>query len=247
MNNELDRESYTPLYVQVQEIIKKKIENGEYEVGKKVPSETQLQKKLSISRTTARNALQELVNEGILESKQGKGTYVRRKKLNYQLTRLTSFTEDIKNKGLNPDTEVLKKELITPGDFVLNKLNLNQGEKTYYLKRLMKIDKEVVGVHEAYLNEKLLKDKGFLNYNFSDNSLYSVLRNEYNIILGEANETIEAAPADNYTSKLLNIDESFPVLILNRLTYTEKGELLEYCKIIYRADRYKYNVKLERK
>ncbi len=247
MNVSLDRSSYMPLYIQVKEMIKEKIKKGDYKRGEKVPSEAELQKELSISRTTARNALKELVNEGILETHQGKGTFVCKEKLSHPLPNLTSFTEDIKNKGFKPGAEVIENRLIKPDKYVREQLDLADSDRVYYLKRLRTIDGEAVGLHKAYINAKLLEGRDFREINFAEKSLYKTLENEYNIKIGEAEETIEALPADISISKLLNMSGSFPVLILNRKTYTVDGKLLEYVKIIYRADRYKYHVRLKRK
>ncbi|MGM0603603.1 MAG: GntR family transcriptional regulator [Bacillota bacterium] len=250
MNVKLDRSSYIPLYIQVKEMIKDKIEAGNYSQGERVPSETELQNELSISRTTARNALKELVNEGILETHQGKGTFVCKEKLSHPLPNLTSFTEDIKNKGLKPGSEVIENKLLNPDEFVKEQLDLENTDKVYLLKRLRTIDGEAVGLHEAYINAQLLEEleaSKFTEIDFEKNSLYQIFENEYGIKIGEAEETIEASPADSNISNMLNIPESFPVLILNRQTYTEDGKPLEYVKIIYRADRYRYHVKLKRK
>ena len=228
-------------------MIKEKIKEGDYKSGEKVPSEAELQKELSISRTTARNALKELVNEGILETHQGKGTFVCKEKLSHPLPNLTSFTEDIKNKGFKPGAEVIENRLINPEKYIGEQLDFADSDRVYYLKRLRTIDGEAVGIHEAYLNAQLLEGRDFTEIDFAEKSLYRTLESEYGIKIGEAEETIEASPSAEKVSRLLNIPDSFPVLILNRKTYTEDGKPLEYVKIIYRADRYKYHVKLKRK
>src|SRR5690349_19645318 len=97
----------TPLYDQLKEILRQEIAKGAYRPEEQLPSETQLVQRYNISRTTVRQALNDLVNEGILYRRQGKGTFVAPPKIEQELVRLTDFVEDMAQAGLNPSSKVI--------------------------------------------------------------------------------------------------------------------------------------------
>src|SRR5258708_39864193 len=109
------RNSPLPRYYQLKEIIRERIRSGEWKPGELIPSERELSEQYKISRMTARQAITELVNEGMFYREQGKGTFVSRHKITQQLIRLTGFTEDIKTRGQRPGTKVLSAQM-SPAD-----------------------------------------------------------------------------------------------------------------------------------
>ncbi len=101
------RNSPLPRYFQLKEIMRERIRSGEWKPGELIPSERELSEKYGISRMTARQAITELVNEGLFYREQGKGTFVSQRKITQQLIHLTGFTEDIRARGQRPGTKVL--------------------------------------------------------------------------------------------------------------------------------------------
>jgi GntR family transcriptional regulator len=241
----LDREAHVPLYYQLKKIIEGMIQDGVWQPGDKIPSENELKEQFEVSRTTVRLALNELVIEGKLKKQQGKGTFVAEPKVEHPLPSLRSFTKEVENKGFSPGGKVINLERKVPPKKVRNELKLDEQEECIVLERIRTVNGDKVGIHFAYLNPSLLKEPKFEQFNFGDNSLYQIIEEKYDIKIGEATETIEAAPADKYQSELLDIEEGFPMLVLKRLTYTQEQVPLEFVEIFYRSDRHKYSINLK--
>ena len=241
---ELSKTNHIPLYIQLKEIIENKIETGIWEPGDKIPSESILGDKYEVSRTTVRLAIKELINEEKLKSEQGKGTYVFKPKMDQTLPHLTSFTEDIKQKGLKPGAEVIEFKECYPDKNISEKLEIEKDDKVIILKRLRTANDESVGIHVSYLNSNII-DISKLKEKDLSASLYNILEKDFNLKITEANETIEAISSNRKQSELLNIDEGSPLLYLQRVTKM-KEKPIEYVKVFYKADRYKYSINLTR-
>src|SRR5713101_906477 len=116
------RNSPLPRYYQLKEIIRERIHSGEWKPGELIPSERELSEQYKISRMTARQAITELVNEGLFYREQGKGTFVSRHKITQQLLRLTGFTEDIRARGQRPATSVLSAQMCPASEEIAERL-----------------------------------------------------------------------------------------------------------------------------
>src|SRR5260370_34090421 len=121
------RKSPLPRYYQLKEIMREKINSGEWKPGALIPSDGELGEQYGISRMTARQAITELVNEGLFYREQGKGTFVSRHKITQQLIRLTGFSEDIKARGQRPGSKVLSAEMFPADETTAEKLSIDPG------------------------------------------------------------------------------------------------------------------------
>lgn len=242
----VDRNDHLPLYIQLKNIIEEKINEEIWKPGDMIPSEKELQKKFGVSRITVRQAIKELENEGLVKKKQGKGTYVSFPKLSHKLPNLTSFTEDIESKGLNPESKIIDIKKVINED-IARKLDADPQTVFLNIKRLRLINEEAVGIHDCYLDTNVLGDETITEIREMDinNSLYDIIEN-HNVKISHADETLEGGIADKYISRLLGIKEHFPLLILDRITFTDDNEAFEYVKMHYRADKYKYSFRLYR-
>lgn len=240
----INREASVPLYRQLKRGLLDCIESGSWGPGHLVPSEAELIRQYGVSRTTVRQALGELVSEGVLRREQGRGTFVADPKLEQPLSELTSFTDDIRAKGHHPGSITLHVEEVIPPDRIAAQLQMRPQAIAVRLERLRTVDGEAVGLHTAYLPRTLLGDITLEELRGEDFSLYALLQRRLNVRFGEAIETLEAAAADAYQSRLLEVGKGSPVLQLERLTLTAEGAPLEYVDIVYRADRYKYVTRL---
>ncbi len=242
----IDRNDHLPLYIQLKNIIEDKIKEEDWEPGDIIPSEKELQKQFEVSRITVRQAIKELENDGRVKKKQGKGTFVSFPKLSHELPNLTSFTEDIKSKGLKPESEIISIEKVLEKE-VAEKLNINPNTLFLNIKRLRLINGEAVGIHDCYLNTNILNENAVKEIQTMDNSesLYDIIES-YNIDISYADETLEGGISDPYISELIGIKKDFPLLILERITYTDENEAFEFVKMHYRADKYKYSIRLNR-
>ncbi len=242
----VDRSKHVPLYIQIKELIAQKIKDKVWEPGDPIPSEKELQDQYRVSRITVRQAMNELVNDGLVTKKQGKGTFVSFPKLSHSLPNLTSFTEDIRSKGLNPQAETLR---IEKGKYphVADKMGLEKDTSFLNINRLRLINGEEVGIHDSYINLSVLKGTPLASIDTFDytESIYDALESS-GVVLAYADETLEGGIADEEIATMLGIQKGFPLLILERITYTSESLPVEYVMMHYRADKYKYTIRLSR-
>src|SRR5205823_4815861 len=140
------RNSPLPRYYQLKEIMRERIRLGEWKPGDLIPSERELGETYGISRMTARQAITDLVNEGLFYREQGKGTFVSQHKITQQLIQLTGFTEDIRARGQRPGTKVLSAEMFPADEATAERLRISQGTLIFRLRRLRLADDEPLAI-----------------------------------------------------------------------------------------------------
>lgn len=239
----ITRENRLPLYIQLKDLIIEQIEKKKWQPGDAIPTEKELQKAHQVSRTTVRQALYELVNEGVLNKIQGKGTFVAQPKLEPIRPDVTGFTQDMAIKGRDIRSIVLETETVQAEEKIARALHQSVGIDLFKLVRLRLLDGVVIGYHEAYINKRLVGAIPLDTYDFANGSLYECLKQE-GLVLGVADETVEAGLAGELYANFLGISANSPVLKLTRVTHLQDGSPLEYVKMVYRADRYKYTLRL---
>jgi len=238
----LNKESPIPLYLQLKEILLGKIENCELKPHDRLPSERDLAKEFGISRMTVRQALNELAHEGRIYARVGKGTYVAEPKIDQNLQVLTSFTEDMHNRGLVPSAKLLEAGLIPASPKLATILHIQPGTEVVKLERLRLANDIPMALETAYLPHHLCPN--ILQYDLAARSLYEILRRQYKLRLAKAKQTIEAALANEREAELLNLSIPSPILLMERTTFLEEGQVIEYVKSAYRGDKYKFHVVL---
>lgn len=237
MNNnyQMNINSSKPLYMQLKDMLLERIMSGEYKPEEKLPSERDLSEELNISRMTVREALKALVNEGYIYTQVGKGTYVTN--LHYkQDTSLTSFSEQMKKLGKKVSNKVIEFSLDQANMEVINKLELHQNSLVYKLKRLRLANNKVIAIETAYIPEDLCKKLD--EFDFSHESLYAVLRNNYGLQLSLADQIIIASLANEDEYQIFDIDSPAAVLRMKRITKTKQKKVIEYVESVYRGDSY---------
>jgi GntR family transcriptional regulator len=211
--------------------------------GSPVPPERTLALTFDTSRTTVRQALQELVIEGRLSRIQGKGTFVAQPKLAMALE-MTGFTESMRAQGLEPKSQVLDIGFVTADEELADRLDIKVGARVLRIERLRMANDEPMAIETTHLSAKRFPG---LRKSFERSlSLYAALEDEYGVRLGEAVETIETAPCPPREAELLGTDVGLPLLVLSRHSKDEGGEPIEFVKSMYRGDRYKFVARLQR-
>ena len=238
------RNSPLPRYYQLKEIIRERIRSGEWKPGDLIPSERELSEKYGISRMTARQAITDLVNEGLFYREQGKGTFVSQRKITQQLIHLTGFTEDIRARGQRPGTKVISAEMHPADEATAEKLRIPSGTPIFRLQRLRLADGEPLAIEVSQINFKGCQM--LLEENLEQNSLYRVLETKYGISLMEADQELEAGLAGNEEAQFLKISVGSPVLFTRRTTYTERNQPVEYAKAVYRGNKYTFYTHMKR-
>jgi len=238
------RNSPLPRYYQLKEIMRDRIRSGEWKPGDLIPSERELGEQYGISRMTARQAITDLVNEGLFYREQGKGTFVSQRKITQQLIHLTGFTEDIRARGQRPSTKVLSAEMSPADETTAEKLRIPADTLIFRLQRLRLADGEPLAIEISQISfkgcERLLEE------DLENNSLYRILETKYGMPLMEADQELEAGLADSEEAEVLKISVDSPVLFTRRTTYTERNQPIEYAKAIYCGNKYTFYTHMKR-
>ncbi len=150
----IQRNSPVPRYYQLKEILQERVRSGEWQPGNLIPSERELSETYGISRMTARQAITDLVNEGIFYREQGKGTFVTQRKITQQLMRLTGFTEDISARGQQPSTKVLSARMSPADEGTAEHLGIAPGTLLFCLQRLRLADGEPLAIELSQISFK---------------------------------------------------------------------------------------------
>lgn len=240
-NNPFRKDSTKPLYRQLREMILEKIETGEFPEGFHLPTEMEMQLEYGLSRATIRQALDELVNEGIVERRRRVGTIVSPKRVKPELIKLTSFSEDIRSRGLVPESKTLSADFVLPPGKVQEAFKLAHDEKVWLVTRLRSASGEPYGLHELFIPPQLQFSPRELN---NLTSYYELLFDHHKLKPNYGMETLTASVANKQEASLLGVEVNAPLLVAWRVTYSETNEALECVKIIYRADRYEYHIQL---
>ncbi|MFP3511900.1 GntR family transcriptional regulator [Peribacillus sp. SIMBA_075] len=239
----IDKNSPLPIYFQIEEQIKRQIENGEFQAHDALPSEREYAEQFGISRMTVRQAINNLVNDGYLYRQKGRGTFVADKKLEQQLNGLTSFTEDMKARGLNPSSKLLSFEIIPANKKIASELHISLHAPVYEIKRIRLADDVPMALETVYMSANLIKG---LTEEIINLSLYQYVENYIKLKIDYASQTLESAIASELEVTHLAIPKDSPILFIQRNTFLIDGTPLEYVKSAYRADRYKFTITISR-
>lgn len=236
----LDLRSPIPLYHQLQEHIASQIEEGTLLIGEALPTESELSDRYGVSRATVREALRILADRGLIEKRQGVGSFVAERKINELLPGLTSFSSEMQQRGFRVTSQVLDKELVVPPSRALKALELPDGHETIKVVRLRFVDGKPFVVATSYLIPTIAIDEDFRG------SLYDLLETRYGYRIATGQASIEAGLADERESFLLNIPLRDAVLRITWLAITDAGLRIEYSENTYSGNRYRYIVQLTR-
>ncbi len=237
----VDRNKPIPLYHQVRESLRDRIEADEWAVGERIPAEKELAIQYGVSQITIKQALQHLAREGLVNRMQGKGTFVSRP-LTRNIPELVGFSAGFAQLGVEIETQVISKEIIKPGQGTVRRLQLQPGELVIELQRLRLKQGTPICLQTSYLVHDLCRP--LLNYDLGRESLFDLLSKVCNLELVKAEETLNAVAVDDYEGKVLQIPEGSPAFLARRITFHKTGQPVEYVKSILRGDQCKFTAKL---
>jgi len=232
----INRHSKLPLYQQLYEILRGHILRGDWPVGSMLPPEPELIGRYGVSRTTVRQVLDLLVNEGLIYRQQGRGTFVAEPTLEQGLVRITSFTEDMRQRGLLPETRVIFTGRLPAAVEIAEKLAVAPGEELVRIERLRLANTEPMSIEESFLVHALCL--GILNHDYAREPLRETLEKEYGIRLVRARQVIRAVTASAGQARLLNVPPRAPLLFIERISFSQYTRPVEFLRVYYRADRY---------
>ena len=236
----VDTSDVTPLYHQLKGQIRDQSLRLEPETL--IPSEKELMDISGVGRATVRRAISDLVQEGVLQTHQGRGTFTARPRIEASLSRLAGFTETMRKLGRSPSTKVLRLERIEAGTDVASHLGVAAGEGVYVIERLRLTDGEPCMVERTHMPERNAPD--LLDHDLSS-SLYDLLSSEYGLAPVTGSESVVAVNADHHLASLLGVPIASALLATVRMTTTRDGRPFEYTLRHARGDLLAFTVTLD--
>ena len=229
------------LYQQLVREFTAKIRNNAWPVGCMLPGEMQLCREYNVSRSTVRQAMDVLVRNGLVTRKQGRGTFVAMPKLEQNLVKFYSFSEEIKRMGYTPSSSIVSFRKLPADANMAARLSIEPNSKIFSLRMLRLADGKPFALETSYIpaalypfmTEEMIREKG----------LYQTMRQNSSFQPDTAVETFQAILISKADAKLLNVDRPAPGLSVSRVTSSD-GVIVEICESIVLGDRYQYTVAL---
>jgi GntR family transcriptional regulator len=245
----LNHRESTPLYVQLKQDLSQQMDLGRLKPGQPIPSERSLCAKYRISRTTVRQALSEMINEGVLYRKQGKGTFVIQRKVNQGLVHIVNFARTVLELGLRPSTRILGNQIM-PADIQTAKtLDVSLTSQILKLTLLGKGDAIPLVLYESYfplpLGQRMAKEASRLEKKDLPFSTYDLYDKIGGVTPRSVVQTFEAITADNRLAAIMKVRRGTPIFMITSIFQTADHRPLEFRTALYRGDRYKFHLTRE--
>ena len=205
-------------------------------VGEAIPSERRLSTELGMARLTVRAAIDQLVRDGYLVRRHGSGTFVTQPKIAQQLT-LTSFSEDMRRRGMTPSSRTLELTVSPAGARLSSRLQVPPEDLVTRVRRLRYADGETMAIETLHVPRRLVPE--LAAEDLENRSFYELLEERYEIIIASGVQYIEPTVTDEEESALLGVPVHSPAFLFERTTRDESGRVIELVRSIYRGDRYR--------
>lgn len=239
----IDKTNRMPLYSQLMDVIIDSIERGGYKADDQLPSERELCDTYEISRSTVRQAIQELEKEGYIYRLHGKGTFISPERFKQSLFNFYSFTEEMKKLGKTPKSKVLEFGILEADEKISKKISVNIGEKVYVFTRLRLADNEPMMVETSYVPYN--KFPNITKEQLEKEALYDIFSNKYQVNITSAEEIFQSVLTRENEASILEYNYGMPSMMIERITYSNNA-IIEYTKSVARGDRFKYSVILNK-
>ena len=232
----INPESPTPFYVQLADFLRKQILSGDLPPGERLLSEEEFCNLLGISRTTVRQTIRLLEEDGLLMRFRGRGTFIKKPSIRHSYNKIYNFTQNMTEQGLSPSSRVLTRSVVRAGDTdVMGPLGLRDPEEMVFLfRRVRCVNGVPVIIDDTALPWALCE--GIEQMDFETLSLYDVLSNRYHLKLSHARDILEAVTIGPEDSRILECLERTPAFHNRRTAWLDNGRPYEYTRSIMRAD-----------
>ncbi len=228
----------SPIYIQLREVVRAKIEDGEFSPGTAIPSEHELMSTYGINRTTVRNAIDGLVSEGLLKRVKGKGVYVITP-IERDLEVLGGFTQTMTEKNVSSKKKIIHKERRLAGKKYASIFNITEDDYIYFIKRLDYANDEPIAIQEIFIPYDLVPNVE--NVDISVFNMFDVYK-FYEINPTKAWQTLDLVQLTQADARLININKTQTVFLFSCTTYNEKGRVIEFSKSYTRGDKCNFSV-----
>ncbi|TXH36007.1 MAG: GntR family transcriptional regulator [Rhodospirillaceae bacterium] len=234
-----------PLYARLESTLAAAIAAGEFPVGSRLPTETELGTQFRASRTTVRKAIENLVARGLVEIRRGTGTFVIQPRITQELTELTGFVEDMEALGHTASAKLLDRMILAAEADVAEQLAVAPGTPVMRIRRLRLANGVAMSLDETYLPRDI--GDRIVTHDLDTEPIFSLLEQRYGIPLVEADYRLEAALADHEVAGALTVPAGSPVFLIERTSYSTAGRPVDYEKLHYRGDLIRFTTRLARR
>ena len=231
-----------PKYVQISQWLTEMIQKGRYAMGDKLPSESRLSGLFRVNRNTVRQAISDLVAKGLVQKKNGVGSFVAGRgpqPVKYTLQHISSFTDDMIRMSLRPKTRLLDQSVIEAPPEVADKLMLGKERLVILTARLRLGNNVPLVIERSYLPYR--EYKGLLKMRLTG-SLYHLLTRRFKVDLHHSIQTFRAVALSGEDAKRLGISSGAPAIFLESVIYDSKNVPVEVLHAIHRGDKYLFEV-----
>ena len=225
-----------PAYIRIDDALKKKIADGFWEIGQRLPSERDLADDYEVSRMTLRQAITLLVEEGILERRVGSGTYVASHRVQEKMRGTTSFTEIVRSQGKTPSSQLISYQRKPANETEIEQLQLKASDYVVRMERVRYADNVPLVFEVASIPEKLIRE--FKREDITEHFFQTLTDNGYEI--GKSQQTIYAKNASERVANYLKVPKNHAVLALTQVSYFTDGRPFEYVHSQYVGDRFEF-------
>ncbi len=240
---EININSSQPIYRQIADYFRSQINEGKLLPDDSLPSEIEITKIYSISRMTARKAIDILVNEGLVKRIAGKGTFVTNSKVSFTPSTLFSFSKNMNTLGYKTHTHILERKIEKASTKIANALEIELGDPVVYIKRLRFADEEPVSIDMTYIPAKTFGK--LVEMDLDAKPITEMMEDILGLRIMNSVDYAEAVICSKDESKLLEISEGTPLLLISGISYDEKLKPQRFAKALYRSDRFRFAVGTE--
>ena len=229
----------SPLYIQLREVIRSKIEEGEYPAGTAIPSENQLSEQYGINRVSVRSALAALENEGLLRSVQGKGVFVCGEKTERELDTLGGYRHTMKERSREATTRVLVKALRKAGPYYAQVLGLHPDDDVWFVRRIDYSGGEPVALEEIYIPCQVLPGMEEIDiglFSLYDAYIWNGVRPDV------GSQVLRITTLEPAAAKLIDLAAGQAVMEFSYLVRDTRGKIVEFARNYIRGDRTEFTV-----
>lgn len=230
-----------PIYLQLREIIRSRIEEGEYKPGTAIPSENKLAETYGINRLTVRNALDTLVNEGLLKRVQGKGVFVVGEKHEAKLDYCDGFENSVIVDQKGVSVREMSKLYRCAGNKYANYFNIDENDLIFYIRHYITLANEPLAVEEVFIPKEVLPELESVNSSvFTLREIFAF----YNIKLASVQQTLEIISGMSKIRKMLSVPENIALMMLSCDYKDSQGRAVAFTRAYIRSDKSSFSIKL---
>jgi len=238
----IDFKSSIPLYIQIEDYIREKVETGELKTGDKIPSEELLCKKFNVSKITVIRALRDLVNEDIILRKQGKGSFVKEPSYKEDLSKLANFRNIHTLLHGKAEHKILKWHIIKPPKEIRNRMKLTKEEKVLEIVRVRFFKEEPVAFERTYIPDNLIPSLEEKRELFEEKFIYDIFKTNPQILPERSQIFIKPLLADEFYAKTFKIAVGNLLLLWDRTTFSKDKKVIEFSIFCARGDKCKHYI-----